>query len=210
MQLLHEAQNPSWNTSCHLILSRSVPLPGGSKSSFPYRFGLSMTCSFALFLPKTKRTAACEMRLFQIKCGVLQEEGISAINSCPLKDHSPPQSATENPSLCTGSCHLPSALPHYTKMYALAAGGLFPCRELMLSSLQVTLHSSSDTVLQGLLNTETDSCSRHMQGRKTETFLLSSHNFSQAPYRSFALSRCLHPSLLHKAHTHVFRCFAEL
>lgn len=119
MQLLHEAGNPPWNTSCHL-----VPWIRRSKCSFPYCFWLSMTCLFSLFLTEIESAAACETRFFWINCGVLQKEGISASISCPLEDHSPPQSATENSFLCTGTCHLPSSLPHYTKPYALASAGL--------------------------------------------------------------------------------------
>lgn len=55
-----------------------------------------------------------------------------------------------------------------------------------------------------------NSFSRVKQDRKREIFILSPHNFSKAPYRSFILNRCLHPSQLHKAHTHILRWFAEL
>lgn len=181
-------------------------LAQGSKSPFPYCFWLPMTSLFPLFPPKTERAAACEMSVLNKVWG---PTSISAIISCPLKNHSPPQSATENPSLCAGTCHLPSPLPHYTKIYALASAGLCLPEEMRrCPAKHVTLCSSCDTVLQGLLNPGTDSCSRGKQAR--EIFIVSPQNFSKAHYRSFTVSRCLHPSLLCKAHTHILRYFAEL
>lgn len=71
---------------------------------------------FLIFSPPPKdREGSCLWDKSVLKCGVLQEEGIS-ITSCPLEDHCPPQSATENPSLYAVTCHLPSPLPHYTKI----------------------------------------------------------------------------------------------
>lgn len=87
MQLPYEAGKPSWNISFYLIPSKSFPLTQRSKSSFPTASDFPMTSLFSLFLPKADKAAACQMSLF---CRVLQDDEISAIMSCPLKDHSPP------------------------------------------------------------------------------------------------------------------------
>lgn len=157
------------------------PSPKG-QSSFPYCFRLPMTSLFSFFLPKTERAAACEISLFSIQCGVLQE-GVSAI--------SPVLSLIlQNLCFCISRT-------------------VFACRDAMLPchtpyTILFLWHSVAR------VTEYRNSCSRGKQDRKREIFILSRHNFSKAPYRSFILSRCLHPSQLHKAHTHILRWFAEL